>query len=603
MCGIAGILVSGVDKHWNALYRMTDALAHRGPDGEGHFAFADCALGHRRLAIVDLYTGQQPLFSPDGKVGLVFNGEIYGYQEIRSSLDYPFRTTSDTEVILALYERYGENLLDHLPGMFAFALWDDRKKLLFCARDRFGEKPLYYAQGLDGTFLFASEIKALLASCLLPPQRINNDALCHYLRRLYVPVGQSIYCGIHCLPPAHSLTLQDGKCKLHKYWHLPETKYFVSLDEAREEFCYLFKRAVQRQCVADVSVGAFLSGGLDSTTVVCEAAKKNPALQTMSFGFDSSIDERVFAQAAAEHYGTMHIEFSEKMLDLPALLPLMGQIYDEPFADSSNIPTYIISRCASERMKVVLTGDGGDELLGGYESYSEAYRHEALRCLPESMLRGVLLALRVGKKLGFGEKEFSRRYSSISRAIDYPTALEAHLAPAFSSIELERLGYKISRGNGQNASNSVKELLRFDLQNYMPGDILVKTDRASMANGLELRSPFLDVDLAEFCIALPTQLHVSKDSTKRVLRAAYGSQWPESIRCRSKQGFGSPVVAWLAQAEMRPVLMHYFAPRRKIFSLFPRDAVMPFVHVGSYQTWILLVLSIWLETYGGFLSL
>lgn len=603
MCGIAGIIADEASKHWGALHRMTDALSHRGPDGEGHFAFADCAIGHRRLAIIDLNTGQQPLFSPDGKIGIVFNGEIYGYREIRASLDYPFRTASDTEVILALYERHGENFVKYLPGMFAFALWDDRKKLLICARDRFGEKPLYYAEGINGTFIFASEIKALLASRLLPPQKINNYALQHYLQRLYVPTNQSIYSDVRSLPPAHVLIVKNRKCTLRKYWSVPQSEQNLSLEEASEEFRYLFRRSVERQCVADVPVGAFLSGGLDSTTITCEAVKKKPQLQTMTFGFESWIDERIFARAAAEHYGTRHVEFSEQQADLAALLPLMGQIYDEPFADSSNIPTYIISRYASERMKVVLAGDGADELLGGYESYSKAYGHANLRSLPKFVLRAAQFGLRVGKKIGFGVTDFYRRHSNISRAIDYPTALEAHVATVFSPSELARLGHAVASRDKLNASNSVRELLHFDLQNYMPGDILVKTDRASMANGLELRAPFLDVELAEFCINLPTQLHVTKSETKRVLRAAYETQWPQAIRTRSKHGFGAPVESWLAQPEMRPILTHYFAPGRKLYDLFPRNAVMPFMYKGSYQSWTLLVLSIWLETYGTHLSL
>ena len=328
-----------------------------------------CIFGHVRLSIVDLGSGQQPMLSSDKNEAIVFNGEIYGYKDIKKSLgDYAFATNSDTEIILALYKRYGHDLVDKLPGMFSFALWDERKKELFCARDRFGEKPFYYAYGTGGELVFASEIKSILASGLIEP-KIDAGSVAHYLKHLYVNPYKTIYSNIFVLPPAHTLAYSDGKLTIRRYWQPPAIDNNIGLEEAARKFKDLFSKAVASQLVADVPVGAFLSGGIDSSSVVAIASQYQKKLKTLSFHFKDGINELPFAREIAAKYGTEHIELFDRDHDIGTLLLKMNDIYDEPFADSSNIPTYLISKLAREHVKVVLTGDGGDELLGGYASW------------------------------------------------------------------------------------------------------------------------------------------------------------------------------------------------------------------------------------------
>lgn len=292
MCGIAGIVVSSfTGQYREALQRMTNALAHRGPDGEGHHVFLNCGLGHRRLAVVDIGGGAQPMLSGDSQVAVTFNGEIYGCQDIQRQInDYPFQTRSDTEVILALYQRHGHQALGHLPGMFAFAIWDDRKQELFCARDRFGEKPLYYTTGRNGEFIFASEVKGILASGLVEPV-LDLGAVGRYLQRQCVRADQSIYVNIKVVPPAHYLRYRDGVAEVTRYWTLPEIERGIDAGEAVEQFRTLLLRAVRRQLVADVPVGAFLSGGLDSSTICLLASQLTGDLRSFSFDFEGDHSE------------------------------------------------------------------------------------------------------------------------------------------------------------------------------------------------------------------------------------------------------------------------------------------------------------------------
>jgi asparagine synthase (glutamine-hydrolysing) len=353
MCGISGIVGKKSEQYSNAMHAMAQALHHRGPDGSAVYFFENCALGHNRLSIVDLATGEQPMITPDKNRGIVFNGEIYGYKEIKEALqkEFHFKTASDTEVILALYQKYGEKLPEHLPGMFAFAIWDDEKQKLFCARDRFGEKPFYYAWGEGGEFIFASEIKAILATGLVKPV-IDRGSLVHYLRHLYVEPGKSIYKNIFVLPPAHYLIAHNGDVVVGRYWQLPVVDEKIGVDEAVDKFKILLKQAVERQLVADVPVGAFLSGGLDSTTIVSLASGLKQGISTYSFGFGDSINELPFAREAAAKYKTTHLELQAGAFDLAELFVEMQNIYDEPFADSSNIPTYLIAKLAREHTNI-----------------------------------------------------------------------------------------------------------------------------------------------------------------------------------------------------------------------------------------------------------
>jgi asparagine synthase (glutamine-hydrolysing) len=586
---------------------MVAALAHRGPDGSGSYSFPSCILGHTHLAIVDLVTGGQPMLTPDKQVGITFNGEIYGYREIKASLkDHRFRTTSDTEVILTLYRIHGSGLLRRLPGMFAFALWDEAKQTLFAARDRFGEKPFFYAWGRNGEFLFASEIKALLSSGLFQP-KLNKSAVTHYLQRLYVHPRETIYENVFALPPAHSLLLRNGKLRVEKYWDLPITKEPVSESEALEEFRRLLERSIERQLVADVPVGTFLSGGLDSSSVVAAASKTHSRLRTFSFGFPDGTNELPYAREIAELYKTEHTELEDKQLDLVDLIREMAHVYDEPFADSSNIPMYLISRAARRQVKVVLTGDGGDELLGGYDYWYRSLWEMEQNISQSAGLVRLLRATnrflgRVQLHVPAGWERVAHS-SVLNRHKEAMTQAHRQQNLYFSDDEVSRLGVRANRkspgGDIAGLRGGVDAALRMDLLDYMPGDILVKTDRASMAHGLELRAPFLDVDFASFCISLPSRLKITDHETKSILRRCYSQSWTESVRTRSKCGFGAPVVKWLERKEIADLKDKTLNNSNHIlFSLISFDGSRPFVNSNNYQTWILLILGIWLERTG-----
>lgn len=597
MCGIAGIVTTDVRAYQGQLDRMISSLSHRGPDGSGSHFFKRCALGHTRLSIVDLESGGQPMLTPDKRLGITFNGEIYGFKDIKSNLpDYPFNTSSDTEVILALYKRYGEDMMSHLPGMFSFAIWDEAKQMLVCARDRFGEKPFYYAFGKKGEFLFASEIKAILATDLIDPV-VSRKAIAHYLRHLHIHPYETVYENVHLLPPAHSLSYIDGHLKIKRYWDLPKTDNNIDMPDAVERFKYLFDSAVKNYLVADVPVGAFLSGGLDSSTIVAAASRYKADLKTYSFGFEGGLSELPFAREVATLYKTDHIELTEDKVDIGELLIKMQEVYDEPFADSSNIPTYLICKLARQYGKVVLTGDGGDELLAGYSYwYSNLYLMEHERKAGFWHYAVLSMAVKVSKRMRnrmIGQ-DYRQKYGTVSNA---------HKAQNqyFSDFELAHLMI----GNKQEVSyadmafdktDTVDDALRMDILDYMPGDILVKTDRASMANGLELRSPFLDVDFASFCISLPSRLKIDADNNKLILRQAYSDAWPDSIRRRSKQGFGAPVTQWLKQESVHVLKQKYLNnPKNKVFEIISFENSRRTVNRDDYQAWILLVLSLWME--------
>jgi len=603
MCGIAGIVAESVSLHHRvALRHMTDAIAHRGPDGEGHQFFRRCALGHRRLAIIDLSGGEQPMLSSDNQVAVSFNGEIYGYKDCRRELHgYRFKTQSDTEVILALYDRYDSDALKHLPGMFAFAIWDDRKQSLLCARDRFGEKPLYYAIGKGGEFLFASEIKGILASGLVEPI-LDTRAIARYLQRQCVSAGQSIYANIKALPPGHYLRYRDGTVEVTRYWSLPEVETDIDGAEAVEQFRALLLKAVRRQLVADVPIGAFLSGGLDSSTICLLASILTSGLRSFSFDFEGDHSEIIYARTAAEAYGTQHIELAAQGINIIDQLWRMQRVYDEPFADSSNIPTYLLCGEARRHVKVILTGDGGDELFGGYGWYkpllwmAKEGRVGLLRWIAARMINRFSHLARVhgavARELRIMGLGYGRRYSSV---------LDAHRGQMsiFDQRDLSQLGVAEERSNGvpdtTNAPATMDDVLRSDAEDYMPADILTKIDRASMAHGLELRAPFLDVEFASFCLSLPYRLKVSTSEDKIILRQAFSAQWPASIRSRSKQGFGAPLTRWLQDPAVRELERRFLEnSSAPVYEVVSYDGTQEVLRRSTLmQRWTLLVLAIW----------
>lgn len=606
MCGIAGIIISNAKKYLQTLKTMTHALSHRGPDGEGCYFFEDCGLGHRRLSIIDIEAGSQPMCDVTGNIGITFNGEIYGYREIKQKefSTYKFRTNSDTEVILALYEKYGIHFLNKLPGMFSFALWDNRKKTLICARDRFGEKPFYYAYGKNGEFIFASEIKAILATGLITP-KLCQKSLTHYLKKLYVESRHTIYENIFTLPPAHQLIYKDGDLKVDRYWHFPLIHQSISLDDAVPEFQRLFRQAVERQLTADVPVGAFLSGGLDSSTIVAVASEFQQKLKTYSFAFRNNINELPFARSIAKKYHTEHIELFDDSEPITDLLIKMQDIYDEPFADSSNIPTYMLAKLARQHTTVVLSGDGADELLGGYGSYQSLSHMDdkANQLLWNNQL--IWYISKILSKLPFKHRNFLlNRHLGAAYENKYSSVFQAHVSQTniFSPRELGLLGFDESTQHDYVSSwshhHSLDDAMLLDLEIYMPGDILVKTDRASMACGLELRCPFLDNDFSSFCMSLPHSLKVKKEQSKFILREAFQQVWTQQVKNRGKQGFGAPVGQWLQEKRMRALRFEYLENNsRKIFQVLPFKEVEKIIKKDNYKTWTLLVLSLWFETH------
>jgi asparagine synthase (glutamine-hydrolysing) len=546
MCGIA-VILPGSETPALAIERMTAALVHRGPDAQACLRLPGCRLGHTRLSIIDIAGGSQPMADASGRFHVVLNGEIYNHRELRHELEAigaRFRTRSDTEVLLHAYEHFGPGMLDRLNGQFAFAIWDGAERELFVARDRFGEKPLYWAVARDGHVILASEIKAILASGLISP-RIDLASVEAYLGLYYVPPDRTVYENVHVLPPAHAARFKDGSREIWRYWTPRYSHIDASETEAVDHVRSLLSRAVERQTVADVPVGAFLSGGLDSTTIVALMSEQtNAPVSTYAVGFGDLIDELPFARAVASHYETDHHEM-QMDIDVPAALARMADVYDEPFGDSSNIPTYLVAEYARRHVKVVLSGDGGDEIFGGYAWYTPLLEQS--------------------------DDHFQRHLANLQAT--------QMVADAFRPLDDVR---------------DIDRATTFDVSCYLPGDILVKVDRAAMAHGLETRAPFLDVELAEFVLGLPWQMRFKGGSLKHLLRAACGNLWPESIRNRGKQGFGAPVRDWLKKPEVASLWARVTHKDSALSALLPGTPAVA-NELRPQRRWSLLCLGLWLE--------
>ena len=590
MCGIAGIISPKARNYSENLQKMTHSIAHRGPDSEHHEFYENAALGHRRLSIIDLSeTGKQPMFSNTKNECIVLNGEIYGYQDLKKKYaDYPYRGTSDTEVILAMYQEKGKELLNELPGMFAFAIWNEEKQELFCARDRFGEKPLYYAKGKNGEFVFASEIKAILASGLIVP-KINNEALYHFLQYGYVSAYQSIYSNIFALPPAHFLVYSNGNISIERYYSIPKNDIQISLSDAKEEFVHLLKNAVQKQLIADVEVGSFLSGGLDSSTIVAMVNEFKPKQTTISFGYSGEHSELKFAEEIAQKYQTNHIEIHENRGNIAAELLKVSPFFDEPFADMSYIPQFKICEAAARHLKVVLAGDVGDELFGGYQFYTI-----------ENQMKNHFSYNNMLYK--FGLKQFGkfRETSYITKEIiGHQNILDFHqnkVRNYFLPKEMAELG--ITSKYHQEYSfaanpDSLNDIMRTDLEKYVPGNMLVKSDRMAMANSLEVRTPFLDQDFAEFCVQLPENLKLDSENDKIILRESMRNYWTETIRNRHKQGFGSSVENWFEEKSLMELSDDLLKNKHsKMFEFVDVHQTQKFLGKDK-KHWNLLQLALW----------
>jgi asparagine synthase (glutamine-hydrolysing) len=607
MCGISGIIGIKSSEDTKAIERMVASLAHRGPDGHGILNLGECQLGHTRLSIIDLEGGVQPMKDASGRYAITFNGEIYNYQELREELlkkGHRFNTHSDTEVIMSAYVEWGARCLDRFRGMFAFAIWDTKKRTLFAGRDLFGEKPLYYAMAPTGALLIASEIKALLASNLIVPHLslVSVDA---FLAFGYVPPDRTIYENVRTLPPGHYLERDDHGVRITRYWQARFDTQQITMDDAAVRMRELLQQAVQRQMVADVPVGAFLSGGHDSSTIVALMQQlTSQPVKTFSVGFGEHINELPYARAVAEHYHTEHHEIDLGTPPVAQLLQTMAEVYDEPFRDASHIPTYLISQYARRNVKVVLTGDGADELFGGYAWYPLFAKSTEV-----SASWIMWLVLRSVSRLVGNRVQSLDRYS---RAIGIASRTPQPWARYIKEISVANESRR-SWWEGQSLASSpyypgeyylppagtagMDEVLHFDLMSFLPGDILVKVDRAAMAHGLETRAPFLDRDLVEFSLSLPSVLKVKNGETKVLFKRALKQYWPSILHKRGKQGFAAPFQAWLEFPEVKILLKRIFADGSRLRELLP--GVRPEQqHVRNYETWNLLTLGLWLERHG-----
>jgi asparagine synthase (glutamine-hydrolysing) len=568
MCGIAGVLYADPTRPVDpfVLHAMGDAIAHRGPDGEGYWTEAGIGLVHRRLSIIDLAGGAQPLGNEDGTIQAVFNGEIYNYQALRADLKakgHRFQTASDTEVLVHLYEEAGERLVERLRGMFAFALWDSRRKHLFLARDRLGIKPLYIYRDAD-TLLFASELKSILAD---PAVRLQVDpaGVEDYLTFGMIPGRRCIYTQIEKLPAAHTLLVRPEAldCLPRRYWQLSlEADGCRSLDEWQEAVPAKVAEAVRLHLIADVPIGAFLSGGLDSSVIVGEAKRASPqSLQTFSMGFrEESFSELPYAREVANRFGTDH-RVEVVTPDAVELLDELAHHYDEPFADPSAIPTYLVSRLAARHVKVALSGDGGDEAFAGYARYSHDLAEARMRGWLPAWLRRVLLSrlaylwpkadwlprpLRAKTLLTNLSLEPGDAYANTLSCCRKPLRrqlLAPHLARALSGYEPEegiRKAYRTAPSNDPLAG-----MLAADVAVLLPDDFLVKVDRASMAHGLEVRPPLLDHELLELVARVPSEWKIRGGQTKWLFKWVYQHALPADIVWRAKHGFEIPVDSWL----------------------------------------------------------
>jgi asparagine synthase (glutamine-hydrolysing) len=565
MCGIAGFVDAApprlslaparLDAEFNLVHRMCDVIRHRGPDDEGIRVQPGIGLGMRRLSIIDLAGGKQPIHNETSTVWVVFNGEIYNYRELRAELEalgHQFSTSSDTESIVHAYEQWGEDAFRRLRGMFGIALWDQTTRTLLLARDRAGQKPLHYAER-GGRLYFASEIKSLLAAGAIEP-RLDLAALDHYLAFLYAPRDRSIFEGVHRLPPGHFLRCRDGRSEVVRYWQISGEETFQgSEEEATEGLRGVLRDAVASHMVSDVPLGAFLSGGVDSSAVVgLMAQASSRPVKTFSIGFDDpAFDELAHARTVARHFGTDHHEFVVKPDGLSILEDLIEH-FDEPFADSSAIPTWYVSEIARRHVTVVLSGDGGDELFGGYDRYLP---HPRVAAFDRARLPGLRAAAALAWPLlphGVKGKNFLRhvakdaagRYlDSITlfqpdeRAAMYADGARAALA-AGAEATLWRHFERFS------ALPHDSRMMRFDFETYLPEDVLTKVDRMSMAHSIETRVPLLDNTVIDYAASLPARFKIQAGRRKHVLNEALRPLLPPGILDRRKQGFGIPLGNW-----------------------------------------------------------
>jgi asparagine synthase (glutamine-hydrolysing) len=623
VCGIAGKVSPGAMIDADLLERMCRVIEHRGPDSRGTFVDAGVGLGVQRLRIIDLQTGDQPIFNEDRTVVVVLNGEIYDYRELREELaarGHRFATGTDTETIVHLYEEHGRDCVQHLRGMFAFALWDVSRRRLLLARDRIGKKPLFYAVK-GNTLWFGSETRAILQDEEID-RTVDYDAIDSFLHFQYVPHPLSTFAALRKLPPAHTLVWEDGRVEIESYWRL---SYRPRHDAATEEEALDLIRAkllesTRLRLRSDVPLGAFLSGGVDSSAVVAAMAKQlAEPVKTFSIGFDvGSYDETRHAREVAELYGTDHHEFRVEPQAMD-VLPRLVWHYGEPFADSSAIPSFYLAELTRRHVTVALNGDGGDENFAGYNRYLGTGIADRVAQLPSPARRALALAARAIGPNG-SESSFRSRFDRLGRSASMTGDERYAMWMAyFTERERERLytpEFREQLGDrsapsvirepwlDSDAGDPVNRLLDVDVRTYLPGDLLVKMDIASMAHSLEVRSPLLDHELMELCAGFPGDWKLRGGTTKRLFKEAVRAWLPDGLPDRPKWGFGVPIDSWL-RGPLRRLPSEILLDRRSVERGFFREAYVRGLiddHVSrrrnnANRIWALIQLELWLRTF------
>ena len=623
MCGICGVIHRQKDHpvEFNDVKRMCDVIRHRGPDDEGQFVQDNVGIGMRRLSIIDLSTGAQPIFNEDRSLAIVFNGEIYNHDDIRLELlakGHQFRTKADTEAIIHAYEEWGVDCVEKLNGMFAFAIWDGRKQRLFLARDRIGIKPLYYYQDND-QLVFGSELKSIVQISSVP-REIEPKALDTFLTFEYIPSPYSIFKNVFKLPPGHWMIYEDGQAKVRPYWNLEYQKSELSEKQLFQKFDELLEDAINIRLMSDVPLGAFLSGGLDSSTIVAMMRRRNESVKSFSIGFDDpTYNELPYARAVAEHFNTEH--FEEIITpDVAHLTEKILWMLDEPFGDFSVFPTYLVSEMARKNVKVVLSGDGGDELLAGYDTYIAQKVAQRYAKLPSFLRKGMIEPIvnalpPTNKKKGFINK--SKRFIEGARLSDHLQHVRWMIFMQSAEKEMLYSADFSDSLHGYNSFGFIEDYFRrsasdepldqqeyVDIKSYLVDDILVKVDRMSMANSLEARVPFLDHRFVEFAATLPGSLRLNGKRTKHILKASLERELPNQIINRGKEGFSIPIKNWMKN-ELKPMMLDSLSEsnvREKGF-FDPKfvnrlvDEHLKGEENHSHRLWALMVFHMWYDLY------
>jgi len=621
MCGITGFVNnSGEPVDREILEKMNGAIMHRGPDEDGFYIKDNVGLAMRRLSIIDLASGQQPIRNSDGTKWIVYNGEIYNYQELRRGLierGHQLYTNSDTEAVVHLYDEFGPDCLQHLRGMFAFAIWDEADRSLFLARDRVGKKPLLYSHQPDGSLIFGSEFTALLQHPAIA-REIDHDAIDAFMSLLCVPAPMTAFKQIRKLEPGHWLRWKDGRIETRRYW-LPDFSKKISIteDEAIEETTRILRESTRLRMISEVPLGAFLSGGVDSSTVVALMAQESSQpVKTFSIGFEEQdFSELKYAKKVAEFVGADYNEFIVKP-NAVEILPTLVEHYGEPYADSSAIPTYYVSRETRKHVTVALNGDGGDESFAGYERYAAMRLAERYRSIPQSLRKALIempvsliptsatrrSRIRDGKRFLRGAGlDRVERYSQWCSTFEPREKAELfteefqRTLPIKDEFESFRRWFENANGSGV-----VDAAMLTDLMTYLPNDLLVKVDIASMANSLEARSPFLDHKLIEFAASLPESIKMRGNETKSLLKKVASRLVPREVIYRRKMGFGVPIGHWL-RGEMKTFLKDVLLSEKcRNRGVLRPDSVQRYVsehlegtHDHSSRLWSLLMLELW----------